>query len=67
MSGIPDHGAFLRKCIQRVPGYEPCRLDVVFLEELQEPPDTDRAGEETWSISDRFVYVIGARRTRMAH
>lgn len=60
MSGIADHGAFLRKRIQRVPGYEPCRLDIVFLEELQEPPDTDRACKETWNISVRFVYLIGA-------
>lgn len=41
MSGIYNHLALDRECLETVSGDEPCRSDVILLEELQHPAHTD--------------------------
>lgn len=45
MTSICDHTAFLWKRLERVARNEPGRLDVVSLEHLQKPTNTDRSSE----------------------
>jgi len=46
VSGVSDHGAFLGERLQRMAGYKPCRLDLVFFEELEKTSDSDRARKD---------------------
>jgi hypothetical protein len=50
MASVGDHAAFFWERLERVTGNEPCGLDVVPLEHLQETADTYRSGEETWRV-----------------
>jgi hypothetical protein len=50
MACVGDHAAFFWERLERVAGDEPCGLDVVPLEHLQETADADRSGEETWCV-----------------
>lgn len=61
VTGIANHGTLLRERVQRVAGYEPCGLDLVFLEEPEETSDTDGAGKEAWSKSV-WIQVVWAGR-----
>ena len=47
MAGVPDHGTFFGKGLQRVAGDKPGCLDVVLLEQLKQPSHTHSASEET--------------------
>ena len=46
MPSVADHGTFFGKRVKRVPRYEPGGLDVVFVEELEQPPHTNSPREE---------------------
>jgi hypothetical protein len=59
--GIPDHGAFLWKRLERVSGNEPGGFDVVFFEELEEAADPDGAGPETArDVAGGVLAAVGA-------
>lgn len=61
MPGIPDHGAFLWKRLERVTGNEPGGFDVIFFEELEEAANTDGAGPETArDIAGGVLTAVGA-------
>jgi hypothetical protein len=63
MAGVGDHAAFFWERLERVAGNEPCGLDVVSLEHLQETADTDRSGEET--LRDCQSVHVGRQRLAM--
>lgn len=61
MPSIPDHGAFLRKRLERVAGNEPGGFDVVFFKELKKAANTDGAGPETArDIAGGVLTAVGA-------
>lgn len=60
MPSVADHGTFFGKRVKRVPRYEPGGLDVVFVEELEQPPHTNSPREEA-CVDEVFSgsFVIG--------
>ena len=54
MACVSNHRAFFRECLQRVTWDEPCRLDLVFVEELEHPTYPHCSCEETFEIKLRF-------------
>jgi hypothetical protein len=54
MAGVGDHAALFWESLERVAGDEPCRLDVVLFEHLEQSSDTDGSGEEAWD-ADQFA------------
>ena len=55
VSCVANHGAFFGKGFERVSGYVPCGLDVVFSEELEKAPDPNGASEKTARYVGRRV------------
>lgn len=56
------HAAFFGKRLERVSGYEPCRRDVVLVEQLQQATHSDCAGEETARyVACRVLASIGSQ------
>lgn len=47
MPSVGDHTAFFWERLERMARNEPCGLDVVALEHLEQTANTDGSGEET--------------------
>lgn len=49
MPRIANHSALLCERVERMPRDEPCRLDLVFVEEIEETTHADGPGEEAFA------------------
>ena len=59
---VADHGAFVGKGLERVPGDVPGRVDVVLGEELEEAAHADGAGEEAARyVGGRVLAAVAAQ------